>query len=111
MASDGKVSVFVPNESRQPKAASRRPQWLALLFWVLFGAGLLVQVIAPRLKIERNAFVIPPSMVSTGKQFHPAEIVSRERRMQVISAILTLGGALGLAVQYRHSFVRRQAPD
>ena len=110
---DGKPVVPVSQQtSNRPKTiAGLRRGWLALFFWAMFGAGVLVQFFAPRLKIERNAFVIPSSMVSAGKRFDPAEIVGRERRMQVISAVLTLGGALGLAVQYRHSFIRRQLPD
>jgi len=85
---------------------NQRHRWLAVLFWTIFGAGLLVQGFAPHLKIERNAFVIPPSLIAEGKQIHPAEIVMRERRMQWLSAILTIAGSLGLAFYYRHSFVR-----
>jgi len=88
----------------------QRHRWMAVLFWTMFGAGLLVQGFAPHLKIERNAFVIPPSLIAEGQEIHPAEIVARERRMQWISGILTVGGAIGLAFYYRHSFVRPRSP-
>lgn len=85
---------------------SHRRVWLVILFWALFGTGVLIQVFAPRLKIERNAFVIPPSMVVGGKELRPNELVSRERYMQAISAVLTTSGALGLAVQYRRALAQ-----
>ena len=62
---------------------------------------------SPRLKIEPDAFVIPPSLVSQGKEINPAAIIARERRMQTFAALLTLGGALGLAFYYRDTLVRR----
>jgi len=81
---------------------------LLAVFGLIFALGVLVQFAAPRLKIEHGAFVIPSDSMSAGKEFHPAEIVGRERRMQELSAALTLAGALGLAVQYRRVSVRRQ---
>ncbi len=74
--------------------------------WLLFGAGLLVQALSPGLKIADNAFVIPPSLVAEGGEVHPAEIIERERRFKLLSAILTGSGALGLAFYYRRVFVR-----
>jgi len=88
---------------------SLRQRWLAVLFWTMFGTGLLVQGFAPHLKIERNAFVIPPTLITVGQGIRPAEIVMRERRMQVLSAILTIGGSLGLAFYYRHSLLKPRA--
>jgi hypothetical protein len=55
--------------------------------------------------------VIPPSMVAGSKELHPSELVGRERRMQVVSAVLTFSGALGLAVLYRRTLARRSTPD
>ena len=81
--------------------------WLGLLLWMAFGAGLLVQAFAPHLKIQNRQFVIPPSLVSKGKA--PDEIVGRERRMQVLSGILTVSSAVGLGFYYRHLFVRPRA--
>ena len=88
----------------------RPNRWLGLLLWVIFGAGLLVQVLAPRLKIEHNAFVIPPALMSPGKAIDPEAIVAREKRMQLLSGLLTLGGALGLAFYYRDTLIRRRSP-
>jgi hypothetical protein len=78
-----------------------RHVWLAVLLWAIFGAGLLVQAFAPHLTIKNKAFVLPPSLISEGKGIRPAEIVARARRMQLLSGVLTLGGAVGLALCYR----------
>jgi hypothetical protein len=88
----------------------RQHLWLPALLWAIFSAGLLVQAFAPRLKIKNNAFVMPPSLMSEGKDIRPAEIVARARRMQLLSGILTVGGALGLAFRYRRVLVRPCSP-
>jgi hypothetical protein len=36
---------------------NRRRRWLALLTWLVFAAGLLVQLLSPHLKISNRAFV------------------------------------------------------
>jgi NhaP-type Na+/H+ or K+/H+ antiporter len=92
------------------KVLAWRRAFLPVLLWVVFGSGLLVQAFAPRLEIENNAFVIPPSLFSESKEVHPAQIVGRERRLQALSAFLTLGGAVGLAFYYRRVFVRPSSP-
>jgi hypothetical protein len=53
-------------------------------------------------KIRNNTFVIPPSLVSGGKEIHPAEIVAYERSKHLVSGLLTVGGALGIALYYRN---------
>ena len=83
---------------------------LGVLLWVGLASGLLVQVFAPRLKIQNSQFVIPPALIESGNEVRPDEIVARERRMQLLSGILTLGGALGLAVYYRHALVGSRLP-
>jgi hypothetical protein len=89
----------------------RRHVVLGVLLWVIFGAGLLVQAFAPRLQIVDNAFVIPPAFLSEGKEVQTAEIIRKERRMQWLSAVLTVSGALGLAFYYyRHIFARVRPP-
>jgi hypothetical protein len=80
---------------------NRRPRTLALLCSLLFAAGLLVQLICPRLKISNRAFVIPPQMAAGKNAIRLDEIIGGQRRMQVLSALLTLSGALGLAFLYR----------
>ncbi len=86
--------------------AKRGRRWIAMLLWAIFGAGVLLQAVAPRLKIEHNAFVMPPELLSQGKAIAPAEIVARVRKMQLLSAVLALGGALGLASFYRRALFR-----
>ena len=87
----------------------RNRHWMAALVWATFCAGLLVQVYAPGLRVRNNTFIIPPSLVSNGQEVKPAELVGRERRMQWISVILTVGGALGLAFRYRRVLIRPRA--
>jgi len=60
---------------------------------------------APRLKIEDNAFVMPPISDAQGAILRPDVLVRRERWMRGISGILTLGGALALGVYYRRNLV------
>jgi len=84
---------------------NRRLQWLVLLSWFAFAAGLLVQALSPRLTIENRAFLIP--LPAEGGAIRPDEIVARERGMQVICAILTASGALGLAYRYGGALIRR----
>ncbi len=97
---------------RNPKTnpPKPRPRWLAPALWVIFGVGLLVQGLSPRLKIERNAFVIPPALSSQGKEIRPDEIIARERRMQLLSGALTVGSAIGLVFCYRQALFRRRSP-
>jgi len=95
------------SETNLPKP---RPRWLAPALWVTFAVGLLVQDLSPRLKIERNAFVMPPALIAQGKEFRPDEIVARERRMQLLSGLLTVGSAIGLALCYRQTLFKRRSP-
>jgi hypothetical protein len=83
----------------------RRHRWLPVLIWAVFGAGLLVQAFGPRLKITNNTFVIPPSLLSDGKDIRPAELITYERNKQLVSGTLVVGGALGLALYYRNVLV------
>jgi hypothetical protein len=86
--------------------ANRRRRTLAILCWLLFAAGLLVQLVSPRLKISNRAFVIPPQMAAGKNAIRLDEIIGGQRRMQVLSALLTLSGALGLAFVYRDILIR-----
>jgi len=88
--------------------AKQQHMGLVALFWVLFCAGLLVQVFAPRLKVEHNAFVMSAPVAAQTKEIHPMELVARARRMQLLSGLLTLGGAVGLAIQYREALFGRR---
>jgi hypothetical protein len=80
---------------------NRRRRSLALLCWLLFAAGLLIQLLSPHLKVSNGAFVIPPEMAAGRNAIRLDEIVARQRRMQLLSVLLTVSGALGLAFLYR----------
>jgi len=91
--------------------ASRvKRRWRSVLVWSVFAAAFLVQAVAPRLTIANRAFVIPPTLVAEGTEFHPGEVVARERFAQTVSALLALSGALGLAFQYRVPLLRAVRP-
>jgi hypothetical protein len=94
------------------KAVGKGPQrqWLAVLLWATFGLGLLIQGFTPRLRIEHRAFVVPASLLSTGKDVRPAEIVARQRHMQLLSSLLTTLAAIGLCCYYRRLLFRPRAP-
>ena len=97
--------------SRQmPRRDPCRSLLRVLVLWVVFGTGLAVQLCSPRLRVEHNAFVMPPAMVVGKEPVSPAELVARERAMQLISLILTLGGAIGLGIYYRDSLFKRRSP-
>jgi hypothetical protein len=85
----------LPGESRRA--------WLALCLWAIFAAGLAIQLVAPRLKIENHAFVMPPISDAQTATLRPDALVRRERWMQGASGILTVGGALALGIYYRRS--------
>jgi hypothetical protein len=82
-----------------------RHRWLQALLWVIFGVGLGVQFYGPSLKIEKKTFVIPQALMAEGKNILPAKIIADERRKQLLSAILTVSGALGLGCYYRATLV------
>jgi|SRR5215831_522432 len=83
--------------------------WLSVFFWTLFVAGLLLQTLGPHLRVKDNRFILPPSVVSAGTDVRPAAIVARERKKQVLSAVLTVGGAVGLALSHRKALFGRQS--
>ena len=80
---------------------NRRRRSLAFICWLVFAVGLLVQLLSPHLKVSNGAFVIPPKMAAGRNAIRLDEIVARQRRMQLLSILLTVSGALGLAFLYR----------
>jgi hypothetical protein len=76
---------------------------LKVCLWAVFAAGLLVEMAAPRLKIENNAFVMPPISNAQAGVLRPDVLVRRERWMQAVSGVLSIGGALGLGFYYRRT--------
>jgi hypothetical protein len=100
------------NAASEATLDARRPRWrAALLLWTIFCAGLIVQLLAPRLKVEHNAFVMPQAMISGKQQIRPAELVARERMMQLLSVMLTISGAIGLGIHYRATLFRRRSHE
>jgi hypothetical protein len=99
-STEAKQSRPVPNRLMSVRGNHRRRS-LALLCWLVFAAGLLVQVLSPHLKVSNGAFVIPPKMAAGRNAIRLDEIVARQRRMQFVSVLLTVSGALGLAFLYR----------
>jgi hypothetical protein len=86
-----------------------RRLWLPSLLWLVFAAGLLTEVLSPHLKIENDAFVMPPSLVDGSKPINPAEIVARAKRMQLLSMLLTVEGAVSLGLYYWPFLVGRRS--
>jgi hypothetical protein len=89
------------------KADMNLKRLLPMLFWLCLLAGVALQFVGPRLKIEDHTFVIPASYLTGSKNVDPAELVVREQRIQILSAVLTLTGAIGLGYQYRALFLKQ----
>jgi hypothetical protein len=79
---------------------------LALCLWAIFAAGLLIEMAAPRMKIENNAFVMPPINNAQAAVLRPDVLVRHERWIRGLSGTLTFGGALALGICYRRRLVR-----
>jgi hypothetical protein len=94
-----------PSEQQQSLVARVRQSWLVLFLWAVFATGLLIQVAAPRLKIENRAFVMPPISDARGPVLRPEELVRRARWMQFFSGVFTVGGAVALGVCYREKLL------
>jgi hypothetical protein len=94
---------------REPKRTRRK--WQVFVWWSLFAAGLIVQLLAPHLKVSNGAFVIPQKMIVSGKMISPEKIVRKDRLMQLLSAVLTASGALGLAFCYRDVLFKRASRE
>jgi hypothetical protein len=95
----------VKNQTETDVGMARQAR-LVLWLWAIFAAGLLIEMASPRLKIENNAFVMPPISDAGGAVLRPDVMVRRERWIRGVSGTLTLGGALALGIFYRRSVVR-----
>jgi hypothetical protein len=83
---------------------SARSWLITAFFWAIFGFGILLQAFSAHLEVKGNAFVMPPdAKVASG--LSPRQIVNRERRLQSVSMLLVLGGALALSYRYRHYLI------
>lgn len=86
---------------------NRSHKWRVLFCWLLFVAGVGVHFAAPNLDRQDKAFVIPLAPRALGESFQPERIVAKERRLQLLSAVLAASGALGLGWIYRKVLFRR----
>jgi hypothetical protein len=76
----------------------------------MFAAGIIVQILAPNLKIADHKFVIPVSKTGTGIN-DPGALVNKERRMHLAAALLVAGGALGLGYLYRDFLFKKSSQN
>jgi hypothetical protein len=67
--------------------------------WLVLAAGFLLQGFAPHVPIEGGSFKLPE--LAESSSVDPIGLVSHERQMHVLSLLLTVIGALGLAYYYR----------
>ncbi|HVI10911.1 MAG TPA: hypothetical protein VND65_21685 [Candidatus Binatia bacterium] len=93
------------NEAQCGWGARIRQSRVALSLWLIFTTGLLIQLAAPRLKIENRVFVMPPISDARGPVLRPDVLVRRERWMQFFSGVFTVGGAFALGVCYRRKLL------
>src|SRR5262249_3937339 len=91
--------------------SSYQRRWLILLCWLTFATGLITQLLGPHMKIANRAFVIPPKLTTEGNNIRLVEIIARQREIQVISALLVLSGAIGLAVLYRDTLTGKASRE
>jgi hypothetical protein len=101
----GEQSSMIRRHRDQPGSAQAefRRAFLNMCFWTLFASGLAIEAIAPRLKIENHAFVMPPTLTRQSGQIRPDALVEHERWMQGLAATLTIGGAVALAFWHRRT--------
>jgi hypothetical protein len=76
---------------------------LSMSLWAIFASGIAIELLAPGLKIENHAFVMPPTAMQQGAQIRPDALVNHERHMQWAASILTIGGAIALAFWNRRT--------
>jgi len=90
----------------QSDHCSRSHNWRVLFCWLLFVAGVGVHFAAPNLDRQDKAFVIPLAPRALGETVQPERLVAKERRLQLLSAVLAASGALGLGWIYRKVLFR-----
>jgi hypothetical protein len=71
------VSDRLRDKKEIPPSGTRQRR-LALYFWLMFAAGLALQAMAPRLKIENHAFVMPPTVNVQGATIRRDTLVQRD---------------------------------
>jgi hypothetical protein len=88
-----------------------RSQIRPILLWMLFATGLAIESLAPRLKIEHRAFVMPITLTASSAPIRPDEIVDRERKMQAAASLLILASSIGLALCYQRKITAALMPN
>jgi hypothetical protein len=102
-----RISLRDVMESSDRSPNRNRPSPLVpLVIWAVFFSGLLLQLFSPHLRISHDSFVIPQDAVSQGSVIDPRALIAKERTIQLCSALLTLAGAIGLAVYYRRTLLK-----
>lgn len=81
----------------------KAPRLIPLFIWAIFLLGLSLQLLSPHLRIEHDSFVMPADGISRGVPIDPRALVKQQKTMQLCSALLSLAGALGLALYYRRA--------
>lgn len=102
-----KQSRFSLSVPRSHWRSQMRPAFL----WMLFTTGLVIEGLAPRLKIEHRAFVMPVTLTASSAPIRPDAIVDRERKMQAAATLLILGSSLGLAAFYQRKIIAALVPS
>jgi hypothetical protein len=90
------------DQTRRTQTQFRRAL-LSMGLWAIFASGIAIELLAPGLKIENHAFVMPPTVMQQGAQIRPDALVDHERHMQWAAGVLTIGGALALAFWNRRT--------
>ncbi len=90
------------DQPRRTQSKFRRAL-LSMSLWAIFASGIAIELLAPRLKIENHAFVMPPTLMQQGAQIRPDALVDHERHMQWAAGVLTIGGAIALAFWNRRT--------
>lgn len=93
----------MPKKQREQAPAGRGQAWLKICLWLAFATGLMLQAMAPQLKIENHAFVMPETVNVRGSGVRPDALVRRERWTQGASGLLAVGSAIALAFCYRRT--------
>jgi hypothetical protein len=102
---------MIRKRSDRPGAQGEfRHALLSVFLWAMFASGLAIEALAPGLKIENHAFVMPPSALQQGTQICPDALVDHERRMQSAAATLTIGSAVALAFWKRRTLAEALLP-
>ena len=89
-----------------PSPNPNKPSLLIpILIWAIFLSGLLLQFFSPHLRIDHDAFLMPPDSTGHGLPIDPQALVRRERMIQLLSAFLSVTGAVCLALYYRRTLL------